>query len=144
MTIEENTRVKQLGIYLENILKELNEDYRRINANFLGLEVNNYSLDKIPTASIVEPYITGGSLNRDVFSFRSRNSYSQDRINNLNNIGFFEKFESVIYSNNTNGILPEIEGIESIKCLDCGTTNNATNNTCEMDIQIQIEYEMED
>ena len=139
----ENTRIAKLGKYLETILEELNSKYKRINADFLGIDVNNYSLDKIPTLSIVEPYITGGGLYRDVFSFRSRNPYSSDRLSNLKNIGFFEEFESIIKSNNDEGILPEINGIESIACLNPGTFNytDESMKTAVFDIQIQIEYE---
>lgn len=134
------TRVEELGTYLETILEELNENYKRINADFLGIEVNNYSLDKIPTASTVQNWIISASICRDVYSFRSRNAYSNDRMENLKNIGFFEQFESIIKTNNNKGILPNIEGIESIECLNCGSVATANTNTCEMDIQIQITY----
>ena len=138
-----NTRIAKLGEYLETILEELNSEYKKINADFLGIEVNNYSLDKIPTASVVEPYVTGGRLCRDVYSFRSRVGYSQDTINNLINVGFFEIFEKLISSNNEKGILPNIEGIQSIQCLNCASMTNANTNTAEFDIQLQIEYKEE-
>ncbi len=140
-----DTRIAKLGEYLETILETLNSKYKKINADFLGLEVNNYSLDKVPTASIVEPYITGGGLYRDVYSFRSRNAYSSNRLSNLKNIGFFEEFQKIINSNNDNGILPEIDGIESIACLNSGTFNYADESmkTAVFDIQLQIEYEEE-
>ena len=139
----ENTRIAKLGKYLETILEELNSKYKKINADFLGIEVNNYSLDKIPTLSIVEPYITGGGLYRDVFSFKSRNAYSSDRLSNLKSIGFFETFQKIINSNNDEGILPKIDNIESIECLNQGTFNYADESmkTAVFDIQIQIEYE---
>lgn len=140
-----NTRIAKLGEYLETILEELNNKYKRINADFLGIEVNNYSLDKIPNASVVEPYVTGGRLCRDVYSFRSRNPYSSNRLNNLKNIGFFESFQKTIFSNNDEGILPKIDGIISIECLNQGTLNYADESmkTAVFDIQIQIEYEEE-
>lgn len=141
----ENTRIAKLGEYLETILEELNNKYKKINADFLGIEVNNYSLDKIPTASVVEPYVTGGRLCRDVYSFRSRNPYSSNRLNNLKNIGFFESFQKTIFSNNDEGILPKIDGIISIECLNPGTLNyvDKSMKTAVFDIQIQIEYEEE-
>ena len=138
----ENTRIAKLGKYLEIILEELNSKYKRINADFLGIDVNNYSLDKIPTASTVEKWLTGTKICRDVYSFRSRNAYSSDRLSNLKNIGFFEMFQKTINSNNDNGILPEINNIESIECLNPGTFNNAdaSGKTAEFDIQLQITY----
>ena len=140
-----NTRIAKLGQYLETILETLNSKYKKINADFLGLEVNNYSLDKIPTASVVEKWITGLEIHRDVYSFRSRNSYSSDRLNNLKNIGFFEEFESIIRTNNDNGILPDIKGIEKIECLNCGTFNreDESGKSAIFDIQLQITYKEE-
>lgn len=138
------TRIAKLREYLFSIIDTLttNEKYQ-INANMLSKDINNYSLDKIPTSSTVEKWITGLEIHRDVFSFRSRNAYSQDTINNLSNIGFFEKFENLIKSNNKKGTLPEIKGIESIECLNTGTMVSADTNTAEFDIQIQITYREE-
>lgn len=140
-----DTRIAKLGQYLETILETLNSKYKKVNADFLGLEVNNYSLDKIPTASVAEKWITGLEIHRDVYSFRSRNSYSSDRLNNLKNIGFFEEFESVIRTNNDNGILPDIKGIEKIECLNCGTFNreDESGKSAIFDIQLQITYKEE-
>lgn len=137
-----DTRIAKLGEYLETILKELNSKYKRINADFLGIDVNNYSLDKIPTASEVETWLTGTKVCRDVYSFRSRNAYSSNRLNNLKNIGFFETFQNIINSNNDNGILPEIDNIESIECLNQGTFNYSDESmkTAVFDIQLQIVY----
>ena len=137
----EDLRITRLRTYLLSIIDVLvtNKKYQ-INANMLSNEPNNYSLDKIPTSSTVEEWITGTKICRDVYSFRSRVGYSQDTIENLINVGFFEIFEKLISSNNEKGILPEIKGIQSIQCLNCGSMNNANTNTAEFDIQIQITY----
>ena len=134
-------RITKLRTYLFKIIDTLLTDNKyQINANMLSSEPNNYSLDKIPTSSTVEEWITGTRICRDVYSFRSRVGYSQDTINNLINVGFFEIFEKIISSNNEEGILPNIEGIQSIQCLNCGSMTNANTNTAEFDIQIQITY----
>lgn len=137
----EDLRITKLRTYLLSIIDVLvtNKKYQ-INANMLSNEPNNYSLDKIPTSSTVEEWITGIKICRDVYSFRSRVGYSQDTIENLINVGFFEIFEKLISSNNEKGILPNIKGIQSIQCLNCGSMNNANTNTAEFDIQIQITY----
>ena len=140
----EDTRISKLRTYLMNILDELtNNNKSKINADMLSNDIENYSLDKIPTESVVERWITGIEIKKDVYSFRSRKEYSQDTINNLKNIGFFEKFEEKINSNNEQGILPEIDGVESIICLNCGTMNYADTNTATFDIQIQVTFRKE-
>ena len=139
----DNTRIAKLRTYLFSIIDTLTTDKSyQINANMLDNDINNYSLDKIPTSSTVSKWVNGVEIHRDVYSFRSRMAYWQD-INNLLNIGFFEKFESIIKSNNKKGILPEINGIQNIECLNCGTMNSADTNTAEFDIQLQITYREE-
>ena len=134
-------RISKLRDYLFDIIDEIKQDNKyQINANMLSNDIDNYSLDKIPTDSTVEKWITGLEIHKDVYSFRSRAAYSQDTINNLKNIGFFEEFEKNIKEKNESGNLPQIEGIEKIECLNCGTMNYANTNTAEFDIQLQITY----
>lgn len=137
----ENLRIAKLRNYLFNVITSITQDNQyQINVDMLSDDIDNYSLDKIPVSSEVERWITGLEIHRDVFMFRSRMAYSQDVINNLKNVGFFETFESIIKGNNENKILPKIEGIESIECLNCGTMRDNNTNTCEFQIQIQIKY----
>ena len=122
-----------------NIIDTLTNNKYQINADFLG-GIGDFSLDKIPTESLVTKWIIGTEIHKDVYSFRSRKAYSQDTINNLSNIGFFENFENLIQTKNKEGTLPDIDGIQSIECLNCGTLNNADNKEAIFDIQIQITY----
>ena len=141
MSIEVNDlRVTKLRAYLMDIITELIGQYGEMNINFLSNEPNNYSLDKIPVAREVEKWIISDTIYRDVYSFRSRMNYSADTMSNIENIGFYETFEKIIKQKNNAGNLPDIEGIESIRCMNCGTMTNANTNTAEFDIQIQIEY----
>lgn len=135
-----NLRVTKLRAYLFDVIAEINENYKQINVDFLSDDINNYSLDKMPIEREVNQWIIGNTLYKDVYSFRSRMNYSADTMSNIENIGFFENFEQTIKENDKNSIYPDIEGIESIKCLNCGTLNNANTKTAEFDIQIQIEY----
>lgn len=141
---KENTRINELKIYLHKIIDTLatNKNFK-INANMLAKNINNYSLDRMPTNSVVEKWINGVEIHKDIYSFRSRKEYSTSEINNLQNIGFFEKFESAIKTNNKKGELPKIEGIEQIECLNCGTLLSVDTNTAIFDIQIQITYREE-
>lgn len=133
-------RIEELRNYLFGVLNTLTQNVNQINANMLSNKIDNYSLDKIPTDTEVEKWIIGDAVRRDVYSFRGRLAYGQDAIDNLKNIGFFEKFEAKIKSNNEQGILPNIDGIENIECLNCGTMYSADGTTAEFDIQIQVTY----
>ena len=138
----EDYRISKLRMYLFETINTLttNRNYQ-INANMLSNKVDDYSLDKIPTDKEVEEWIIGGGVRRDVYSFRSRKTYSQDTIVNLKNMGFFEQFERAIKNNNDEGVLPDIEGIESIECLNPFTMlSNNDGKSATFDIQIQITY----
>ena len=136
-------RISKLRQYLFGVVEAINENCKQINADMLPNDIDNYSLDKIPVQTLVERWITGLEIHRDLFSFRSRCAYSNDVINNLLNIGFFEMFENVIREKNKNGDLPDIEGIQSIECLNCGTMVDNESNTSEFDIQLQITYKLQ-
>ncbi len=140
------SRIEKLREYLFDVINSLTLDRNyQIGADFLGT-IGDYSLDKIPTEPQVEGWIIGVLKKRDVYSFRSRKPYSQRTIDNLKNIGFFEAFEYKIKSNNDKGILPDIDNIEKIECLNCGTLNSVDGQEATFDIQIQItyrEYDME-
>lgn len=137
-------RISKLRLYLFNIINTLTTSRNyQINADMLSNKIGDYSLDKIPTNTEVEKWIIGVAKKKDVYSFRSRKPYQPDAIKNLENIGFFEEFESIIKSNNEEGVLPEINNIESIECLNCGTLNNVEGTQATFDIQIQITYREE-
>ena len=138
-------RISKLRDYLFDIINTLTENRNyQINANMLSNKVDDYSLDKIPTNTEVESWIIGIVKRRDVYSFRSRKSYSRDWVVNLKNMGFFEQFENAIKTNNEEGNLPDIEGIESIECLNPFTMiSNDDGKTATFDIQIQITYREE-
>lgn len=135
-------RIAKLRDYLFDIINILVASRKyQINADMLSNKIDDFSLDKIPTNTEVERWIIGVSKRRDVYSFRSRKAYSQDTINNLRNIGFFEDFENIIKTNNDKGVLPDIDNIESIECLNAGTMLTASDgNTAIFEIQIQITY----
>lgn len=135
-----DSRISKLRMYLFDVINTLTSNNKQINANFLSNDIDNYSLDKIPSNIDVNKWIIDSGVHKDVYSFRCRKPYSEDVINNLKNIGFFEDFQKLINSNNNEGVLPDIDGIESIECLNSGTMNNAETKTAEFDIQIQITY----
>ena len=138
-----NTRIAKVRDYLLEVLDDLTTDNTfQLNIDMLSNEIGDYSLDKIPTQTEIEKWITGVEIHRDVFSLRSKKAYSQDFVVNLENIGFFEAFENKIKDNNEKGVLPDIEGIEGIECLNCGALNVADTNEAIFDIQIQITYKV--
>ena len=140
--MSQESRISKLRLYLFDIINSLTENRNyQINANMLSNKIDDYSIDKIPVDKEVEEWIIDVEIHRDVYSFRSRKSYSEDTIVNLKNMGFFEQFENAIETNNKRRNLPQISGIESIECLNPFTMiSNDNGKSATFEIQIQITY----
>lgn len=127
--------------FKENVT--LAEEFDNILVDFLGEDATSYSIEPIPIEPILKAYADGGSLNQYVFQFGSREFYDNSVAQNINNLGFYERFQEEIETNNKNGVLPEISGIQSIECLNNGTIQDVQNGTAKYVIQMRITYEKE-
>lgn len=130
-------RIEATRDYLLEILKDT---VTKLNINYLDSKIESYTIARLPVDPIVENWIIPITKKREAYNFESRKVYTQDVQSNLSNIGFFEEFEKKIYENNKNRILPEIENIESIECLNCGTLQRNDTNSGIFSVQIQITY----
>ncbi len=125
--------------FINNV--SLAEEYDNILADFLGEDATTYSIEPIPTEKVIKAYRDGGSLNQFVFQFSSREFYDNTVAQNIANLDFYEKFENQIEDNNYKKILPEIDGIQSIECLNNGTIQDIESGTAKYAIQMRITYE---
>lgn len=121
----------------------LAEEFDNILVDFLGEDATSYSIEPIPVEPKLKSYADGGSLNQYVFQFGSREFYDNSVAQNIDNLGFYEKFQNEIETNNKNGVLPDITGIQSIECLNNGTIQDVQSGTAKYVIQMRITYEKE-
>lgn len=134
--------IEKIRDYFKNKVT-LAKEFDNILVDFLGDEATSYTIEPIPVEPKIRPYRDGGSLNQYVFQFGSREFYDNSVAQNINNLGFYEKFQEEIETNNKNGVLPDIRGIQSIECLTPGTIQNVQNGTAKYVIQMRITYEKE-
>ena len=127
--------------FLKNVT--LAQEFDNILADFLGDDATSYTIETIPVEPILRKYTDGSSLNQLVFQFGSREFYDNSVAQNINNLGFYERFQDEIETNNKNGVLPDIKGIQSIECLNNGTIQDVQNGTAKYVIQMRITYEKE-
>lgn len=121
----------ELGIIDEN---------SNINVDFLSNEPIEYVIEPIPIEPILRQYADGSSLRQFVFQFGSREYFGADVAQNMANTEFYEDFSALIEDNNRKGVLPEIDGIQSIECLSNGTINEDNTNNAKYVIQMRITY----
>jgi hypothetical protein len=118
----------------------LAEQFNEILADFLGKEATTYSIEPIPSDKVITPYTDGGGLYQFVFNFCSKEFYDESLTQNIENLNFYEKFSDEIEQKNKQKILPDIDGIQSIECLNNGTIENVQEGTAKYAIQMRITY----
>lgn len=112
----------------------------RLNVDFLGDNPTEFAIVPIPVEPIVERYLDGTYLRQLQFQLISCNYYGADVFQNMANSSFYEQLYDTIEYNNKNNVLPKIEGIQSIECLNNGAILDATTNTAKYSIQMKITY----
>ena len=124
--------------FLEHI--QLAQEFENILVDFIGDEAITYTIEPIPVEPVIRPYTDGSSLRQYVFQFGSREYYDNGVAQNIENLDFYERFKNEIETKNKNGVLPDVEGIQSIECLTDGTIQDVQNGTAKYIIQMRITY----
>lgn len=115
----------------------------RIGVDFLDSEATTYSIEKVPCDPIIKKYVDGSSKRQEQFIFASRESYSQDIFNNLDNINFYENFAKWIEQNNDEGKLPILDGGKetlSIEVTSNGYAFQTDIDKAQYQIQMRLIY----
>ena len=135
--MKEKSIINAIREYFEeqDILKN-----KKVNIDFIKNNTNEYIIEPVPIEPIYKPYVDGKAIRQYVFQFSSLNYLTSEVINNLLNSEFYENFSKIIEENNKKGILPKIEGIQSIECLNIGTIENEEQNKAKYSIQMRILY----
>lgn len=115
----------------------------KINVDYLKDKPQCYSIDRQPTNPIYKEYIDGSCLKQITFDFTVQATLSSQIIVNLANSKFCEDFMNWIETNNRNGVLPDIKGIQWIKCTSPGYILGKTETTAIYIIQMQVVYRQE-
>lgn len=118
----------------------LAEEFNEILVDFLGKDATSYSIEPIPTDRVLRPYTDGGGLYQLVFQFGSKEFYDDSLSQNIDNLNFYERLQEEIENNNKRGVLPDIDGIQSIECLNNGTIQDVEHGTAKYGIQMRITY----
>ena len=85
------------------------DELSNVNVDFLPEDPLTYSIEQTPSEPILKKYLDGSTERQITFVFACRMFYSDEIINNINNSGFFEKFQEWLFENSENDILPELE-----------------------------------
>ena len=110
------------------------DELKKVNVDFLPSDPNTYSIEEVPTEVILKEYIDGSTERQFVFVFASRMRWNDEIINNIQNSGFFEKFQHW---------LEQCTELENMPVLDEGMSAykiEAMSNRCLFDVSGNSEY----
>lgn len=106
------------------------DEFTAVNVNYLVDKVKAYSVNESTGYNpVISIDLSGNQEMQFQFSFDAKFYWNEEIQNNIDNSIFFEKFRNWLEENNSNGIYPEIEGIEPLAI--SATTNGfifATNS----------------
>lgn len=115
-----------------------------VNMNFLDNEEDSFSIEELATEPIERRFIDGSTIRRYDFVFCSREPYSVEVMQNIDNSNFYELLTNEIEEKNNNGILP-IMDIDKYEPLSISVTSNSylavtEENTAMYQINMRFRY----
>ncbi len=113
--------------------------------DYLGAKPIEYTVEAVPCTPIYRNYTDGGCVKQFLFLFASREYYSADVNQCIENLAFYEDFERWITDNNDQGDLPDLDQRIpcSIEVLTGGYAFDFDQNTARYQIQLRLLYEEE-
>lgn len=113
--------------------------------DYLGDQAIEYSVEAVPCNPVYQQYTDGGCMKQFLFLFASREYYSADINQCIENLAFYENFENWIREKDRSGELPDLDGRSpvSIEVLTGGYAFDAVCNTARYQMQLRLLYEEE-
>lgn len=115
----------------------------KVNVDYLEDKPTTYSIEEVPSDVVIQKYVDGSSKRQYVFVFASRESYSEDVIDNINNSGFYEDFAEWLEEQTNNDNLPFIGDDKEVLKIEAVTNGYAFKtdvDTARYQIQCRMIY----
>ena len=109
----------------------------------LGTSGIEYTIETGTFDPIIQKFVDGSSIRQYQFSFGSREYYSMDRIQNIQNSTFYEELAEWIEEQSRTGNLPELpEGMdaEELQILSPGYIFDVTTKFARYQIPLRLIY----
>jgi hypothetical protein len=120
------------------------EDMKALGVDYLGTGDGAYSIDSVPGDTIVKRYVDGSAQKQYLFVFASKEFYDSDPLENLDNLGFYEKLEAWFEEMTEKDTLPVLDGGRTslkLEALTSGYIFDASEETrARYQIQARLLY----
>lgn len=115
----------------------------KLNVDFLPPEAASYSVDVTPVSPVVKSYLDGSSVCQFAFVLATRTYYGVDIRQQIDNLGFFEKFSNWIEDQNHNRNWPDLGNGKKAQKLEVTTSGYVfapETDTARYQIQCKLTY----
>lgn len=136
------TLIESIKTYLETcpLLRDLESC---IGVDRLDKDPGCYSVETVPCEPIAKRYVDGSSKRQYLFDIVSRDWYGPDVQQNLENLGFYERFAVWLEDQYMRGSLPDL-GVgrepRKIEALTCGYVFAEDVDAAQYRIQCKLTY----
>lgn len=114
-----------------------------LRVDFLGEKPVEYAIETLPCDPIVKRYANGSTVRQYLFAFGSREYYSQERLQNIQNSAFYEKLSDWVeekYRSETFPELPDGMEAEGLRVVSSGYLFDGSMKNARYQIQLQLLY----
>lgn len=114
-----------------------------LRVDYMGERPVEYTIEVLPCNPIVETFVDGSSNRQYLFAFGSREYYSQERLQNIQNSAFYERLSDWVEVQSVNNILPELpEGMEAqeLEVVSTGYLYDGSMSNARYQIQLRLLY----
>ena len=116
----------------------------RLSVDFLPEEAKSYSVDTVPTTEIVKRYLDGSSIRQYLFCVSSREFYSDDIAQNVDNQAFYEGLSSRLESKSKRRQFPDIGTGRTVRTIEISSTAYPfivdDHGTARYQLQLRLTY----
>lgn len=114
-----------------------------LRVDYLGKKPVEYTIEVLPCDPVVKRYLGGSTVRQYLFAFGSREFYSQERLQNIQNSAFYELLADWVETRSMSGILPELpDGMEAqqLEVVSSGYLFDGSMTNARYQIQLRLLY----
>lgn len=114
-----------------------------LRVDYLGEKPVEYTIEVLPCDPVVKRYLGGSTVRQYLFAFGSREFYSQERMQNIQNSAFYELLADWVETRSMSGILPELpDGMEAqqLEVVSSGYLFDGSMTNARYQIQLRLLY----
>ena len=114
-----------------------------LRVDYLGEKPVEYTIEVLPCDPVVKRYLGGSTVRQYLFAFGSREFYSQEHLQNIQNSAFYERLADWVETKSMSGVLPELpDGMEAqqLEVVSSGYLFDGSMTNARYQIQLRLLY----